>query len=317
MSNEKSCITENDDGFLSSDFSTRIKEYSKYNFLRFQGEVDAFTQIGCEAAVFEPQYLMALVENYKEKLPNDFFLKICALLKLYNEEKECLEKHIAKMKKRLDEAAKPLNRQLFYQAEVMPPYIITGEASASTSSNAGVLPIASLPDREIERRTKQTPLSPNIRGGIRSLEVRFVRGDAAISQVICHCVCGKILYGDWYGTRTQSQRQEHLTSEVHKTWVSHFLNRNADQPLRYINNRWEIDIVPTNVALQAHYSGIPRENSWLLAYKGDYFDEDEEPEDIEERLAKRKEAEIELGLRMREFANEWVGNEIVLIINPI
>ena len=89
---------------------------------------------------------------------------------------------------------------------------------------------------------------------------------------------------------------------------------NADQQLRHINNRWEIDIVPYN---DARYLGIPRENSWLLAYKGGYFDEDEEQEDIEERLAKRKEAEIELGLRMREFANEWVGNEIVLIINPI
>jgi len=314
MSNEKSCITENDNAFLSSEFSSRIKEYSKYNLLRLQGEVDAFTEIGCDTAVFEPQYLMNLVENYKEKLPNDFFLKICALLALYNEEKECLEKHIAKMNKRLDEASKPLNRQLFYQAEVMPPYIITKEASASTSSNAGVLPIVSLRDRQIIYQTEQTPLIPNIEGGIRSLEVRFLRGQGAISEVICHCVCGKILYGDWYGTR---MHQEHLTSEVHKTWVSHFLNMNADQQLRYINNRWEIEIVPTNVALQAHYSGIPRENSWLLAYKGDYFDEDEEPEDIEERLAKRKEAEIELGLRMREFANEWVGNEIVLIINPI
>ena len=272
MSNEKSCITENDDGFLSSDFTSHFTVYSKYNLLRLQGKVDALTQIGCETAVFEPQYLMDLVENFKEKLPNDFYLKICALLKLYNEEKECLEKHIAKMKKRLDEAAKPLNRQLFYQEEVMPPYIITEEASASTSSNAGVLPIVSLTDLEIQSRTKQTPWAPNIQGGIRSLEVRFLRGEGAISEFICHCVCEK---------------------------------------LRYINNRWEIDIVPYN---EAHYSGIPRENLWLLRYK---FDEEEEAENNEERLEKRTKAEIELGLRNRAFGNNWMGNEIVLIFNPV
>ena len=203
----------------------------------------------------------------------------------------------------------------------MPPYIITKEASASTSSNAGVLPIVSLRDRQIINRTEQTPLTPNIEGGIRSLEVRFLRGQGAISEVICHCVCGKILYGDWYGTR---MHQEHLISEVHKTWVRYFLNMNADQQLRYINYGWEIVTVPPYN--DPHYSGIPRENSWLLRYKGDYFDEcctevrtyfDGEAEDNEEPLEKRKKAEIELGLRTREFANEWVGNEIVLIFNPI
>ena len=307
---EKSCIAETSDGFLSSLFTTEVKTYSDYNLLRLQGEVDALREIGCLTAVFEPRYLMEMVENFKEKLPNDFYLKMCALAKLYHEEKECMEKRITTMKKLLDEAVKPLNRKLFYEKEVMPPYILTAEEASASSSSARQLPMASLADNVVAGRRQQCNMIPTIRGGIRSFEIRFVQGVYPMHEAMLHCLCGKVLYGDW-----QNQLQEHHTSEVHATWVERFLTMNADQQLYHLNKEWEISIIGDNPIDAQRYTGIPRMNAWALHHKGHYLlggvaddYEDEARQEAEEELQFR-----ESGLNR----STWVGNEIVLIINPI
>ena len=147
-----------------------------HNNVRIQGMYDATHELLHHTAVFEPQYLMDMVETAKERLPSDFYVKICALAKLYHDEKECLEKRLKTM------------RELF-------PAI--SETSSSTSEVVENPYLHGLSSREVAERRQQTPLRPSIRGGIHSFKIHFHCGLYPIHESIFHCLCGKILYGNW------------------------------------------------------------------------------------------------------------------------
>ena len=235
-----------------------------HNNVRIQGMYDATHELLHHTAVFEPQYLMDMVETFKERLPSDFYVKICALAKLYHDEKECLEKRLKTM------------RELF-------PAI--SETSSSTSEVIEDPYLHGLSSREVAERRQQTPLRPSIRGGIHSFEMRFHCGVYPIHESIFHCLCGKILYGNW-----QIQWQEHITSEVHTTWSRFFLDMTADVQLFHLNKKWDFSVLTESDARRYDVQEIDIPKSWILHYKGDYENEGEN--DVNEES--RHEAEVEL-----------------------
>ena len=180
------------------------------------------------------------------------------------------------------------------------------EASSSTSA-VRATPLNSLSEIEVAQRIQQTPLQPSIRGGIHSFEMRFVCGWSFMNESIFHCLCGKILYGDW-----QIQKQQHLTSEVHTTWVRLFLAMTADVQLFHLNKKWDFFIIHDNEADLPEYRGIDRKNALVLHYKGNYENDENEGEQSRDR------AEVELGsVVINNGEYKWIGNKIILIVNPI
>ena len=101
-----SSISANGDALYST-FTQRErtpKDYSNYNAVQLQAECEVIKELLNDTALFEPKYLMNMVETAKERLPSDFYVKICALAKLYYDENECLLKRLIKMGEQLPHA---------------------------------------------------------------------------------------------------------------------------------------------------------------------------------------------------------------------
>ena len=300
-----SSITQNGDALYST-FTQRErtpKDYSNYNAVQLQAECEAIKELLNDTALFEPKYLMNMVETAKERLPSDFYMKICALAKLYYDENECLLKRLIKMSK--------MSEQLRSDFILPHPSLVNFNDSEASSSTSAVIatPLNSLSSREVARRRQQTPLRPSNRGGIHSFEMSFHCGLYPIHKSIFHCLCGKILYGNW-----QIQWQEHITSEVHTTWSRFFLDMTADVQLFHLNQKWDFSILYESDARGYDVQEIDIPKSWILHYKG-YYDNDHNDDQEEDA---RHEAEVELQFaESNNGLHRWIGNEIILIVHPI
>jgi len=324
-----SSISANGDALYST-FTKRErtpKDYSNFNAVQLQAECEVIKELLNDTALFEPKYLMNMVETAKERLPSDFYVKICALAKLYYDENECLLKRLIKMSQQLPPAHQASSStstlphpsrvkfrsipmtEMSKMGEQLPadfilphPSLVNFNDSEASSSTSAVIatPLNSLSSREVARRRQQTPLRPSIQGGIHSFEMSFHCGLYPIHKSIFHCLCGKILYGNW-----QIQWQEHITSEVHTTWTRFFLDMTADVQLFHLNQNWDFSI-PTE-----------SDKSLILHYKGDYGNEGENDEaDVNEES--RHEAEVKLKFaESNNGLHRWIGNEIILVVHPI
>ena len=89
----------------------------------------------------------------------------------------------------------------------------------------------------------------------------------------------------------------------------------GDEQLFHLNKKWDISLLGDDEVRR--YPDINTTNTLLLHHKGDYGNEGEnDEEDGGEEARDRAEVELKFA-EINNGLHNWIGNKIILIVNPI